>query len=90
MHIILGHGVTIMLDHNKGGRLLGGYQIKTKMDFTVKRKLSNGCFKPFESNVGGDANLIKDEIHRSSTTIVFCKEVAVFGVFVPVKSVYRT
>jgi len=55
-------------------------QIKTKMDFTVKRKLSNGCFKPFERNVDGDANLIKDEIHRSSTTLVFCKEAAVFGV----------
>jgi len=65
-------------------------QIKTKTDFIVKRKLSNGCFKPFESNVDGDANFIKDEINHNSTTLVFSKEAAVFGVFVPVKSVYRT
>ena len=70
--------------------MLNKGQIKDKTEFQTKRKLPNGCFKPFESNVGGDANLIKDEIHRSSTTLVFCKEVAVFGVFVPVKSVYRT
>jgi hypothetical protein len=55
-------------------------QIKTKTDFTVKRKLSNGCFKPFESNCVGDANLIKDEINHNSTTLIFCEDVAVFGV----------
>ncbi len=29
-------------------------QIKDKTEFQTKRKLSNGCFKPFESSVDGD------------------------------------
>ena len=34
--------------------MLNKGQIKDKTEFQTKRKLSNGCFKPFESSVDGD------------------------------------
>ena len=34
--------------------MLNKGQIKDKTEFQTKRKLSNGCFKPFESNCCGD------------------------------------
>lgn len=34
--------------------MLNKGQIKDKTEFQTKRKLSNGCFKPFESSVVGD------------------------------------
>ena len=36
-------------------------QIKDKTEFQTKRKLSNGCFKPFESSVDGEPNSITKE-----------------------------
>ena len=34
--------------------MLNKGQIKDKIEFQAKRKLSNGYFKPFESSVDGD------------------------------------
>ena len=36
-------------------------QIKDKTEFQTKRKLSNGCFKPFESNCCGDGDFNQDK-----------------------------
>jgi len=40
-------------------------QIKDKTKFQTKRKLSNGYFKPFESNCCGDPSATKYEIFIS-------------------------